>query len=91
MTSEEKQHYCFKVALAFVDTDGDCWNLIPLFLEGGATGMYPFETACGMDIIKVRKHFPDLKMMGKNSFMNIMTSPSAIQKALAAAAGGTSN
>lgn len=33
-------------------------------------------------------HYPDLKMMGKNSFMNIMPSPSAIQKALAAAAGG---
>jgi hypothetical protein len=31
----------------FVDTDGYCWDLIPLFLEGGATGMYPFETACG--------------------------------------------
>ena len=48
----------------FVDTDGDCWDLIPLFIEGGATGMYPFETACGMDIVKVRKHFPDLQMMG---------------------------
>ena len=48
----------------FVDTDGDCWDLIPLFLEGGATGMYPFETACGMDIVKVRKHFPQLQMMG---------------------------
>jgi hypothetical protein len=48
----------------FVDTDGDCWDLIPLFIEGGATGMYPFETACGMDIVKVRKHFPQLQMMG---------------------------
>jgi len=48
----------------FVDTDGYCWDLIPLFIEGGATGMYPFETACGMDIVKVRKHFPQLQMMG---------------------------
>jgi len=48
----------------FVDTDGYCWDLIPLFLEGGATGMYPFETACGMDIVKVRKTFPQLQMMG---------------------------
>ncbi len=47
-----------------VDTDGYCWDLIPLFLEGGATGMYPFETACGMDIVKVRKTFPQLQMMG---------------------------
>ena len=36
-------------------------------------------------------HYPDLKMMGQNSFMNIMPSPSAIQKALTAAAGGDNN
>jgi uroporphyrinogen decarboxylase len=47
-----------------VDTDGYCWDLIPLFIEGGATGMYPFETACGMDIVKVRKTYPQLQMMG---------------------------
>lgn len=34
-------------------------------------------------------HYPDLKMMGSNSFMNIMPSPNAIQKALTAAAGGS--
>jgi hypothetical protein len=34
-------------------------------------------------------HYPDLKMMGQNSFMNIMPSPNAIQKALTAAAGGS--
>ncbi|MEO1767329.1 hypothetical protein [Thiobacter aerophilum] len=33
--------------------------------------------------------FPDLSMMGKNSFMNIMKSPEAIRKALTQAAGGT--
>ena len=31
-----------------------------------------------------------LKMMGSNSFMNIMPSPNAIQKALTAVAGGSS-
>jgi hypothetical protein len=35
-------------------------------------------------------HYPDLKMMGSNSFMNIMPSPNAIQEALTAAAGGSS-
>lgn len=34
-------------------------------------------------------HYPDLKMMGSNSFMNIMPSPNAIQKALTAVAGGS--
>lgn len=33
-------------------------------------------------------HFPDLKMMGKHSFMNLMRSPDAIHKALTLAVGG---
>jgi hypothetical protein len=52
------------IDLIFVDTDGDCFDIIPLFLEGGATGMYPMEASCGMDIVKVRKTFPDLVFMG---------------------------
>lgn len=34
--------------------------------------------------------FPDLSMVGSNSFMNIMSSPEAIRKALVKAAGGKS-
>jgi hypothetical protein len=37
---------------------------------------------------RIAVSFPDLSMMGKNSFMNIMKSPEAIRKALAQAAGG---
>lgn len=37
---------------------------------------------------RIAKSFPDLSMMGSNSFMNIMKSPEAIRKALATAAGG---
>lgn len=33
-------------------------------------------------------HFPDLKMMGNNSFMKLMPSPEAIRKALTEAVGG---
>ncbi|HFD79841.1 MAG TPA: hypothetical protein ENK05_05520 [Gammaproteobacteria bacterium] len=33
-------------------------------------------------------HYPDLKMMGKNSFMNIMPSPKAVEVALKTVAGG---
>jgi len=60
-TSFLKEH---GVDLIFVDTDGDCFDLIPLFLEGGITAMYPMEASCGMDIVKVRKAFPDLIFMG---------------------------
>ena len=52
------------VDLIFVDTDGYCMKIIPFFIEAGVTGMFPFETHCGMDIVKVRKDFPDLAIMG---------------------------
>jgi hypothetical protein len=37
---------------------------------------------------RIAVSFPDLSMMGKNSFMNIMKSPEAIRKSLTQAAGG---
>lgn len=37
---------------------------------------------------RIAVSFPDLAMMGSNSFMNIMKSPEAIRKALVQAAGG---
>ncbi len=48
----------------FVDTDGNCWKLIPLFMEGGVTGLYPFEVNAGMDVVKVRESFPRLQILG---------------------------
>ncbi len=40
-----------------VDTDGDCWKMIPIFLEAGADAMLPFEVQAGMDIREVRKEY----------------------------------
>ena len=37
---------------------------------------------------RIAESFPDLSMMGANSFMNIMSAPEAIRKALVQAAGG---
>ena len=48
----------------FVDTDGDCAEIIPLFIEGGVTGIYPVEVSCGMDLLQTRKNHPDLQIMG---------------------------
>jgi uroporphyrinogen decarboxylase len=47
-----------------VDSDGDVWKLLPLFLEGGVTGLYPFEVKAGMDVVEVRKVYPKLQMLG---------------------------
>ncbi|MFA7388053.1 MAG: hypothetical protein WCZ87_10370 [Thiohalobacteraceae bacterium] len=39
---------------------------------------------------RMAMHYPDLKMMGANSFMKLMASPEAIRKALTTAVGGNS-
>jgi len=52
------------VEIIFVDTDGRCDALIPLFMSVGVTGMYPFEVHCGMDIVKVRREYPTLQILG---------------------------
>jgi len=52
------------IKIILVDTDGYCMDIIPLFIEGGVTGMYPFEASCGMDVVTVREKFPKLQMLG---------------------------
>jgi hypothetical protein len=47
-----------------VDTDGNISELLPLFLEVGITGMYPFEIQAKNDILKIRKKYPELMMFG---------------------------
>ena len=52
------------IHIILVDTDGWVWDLIPLLLEGGITGLYPFEVRAGMDVAEVRKAYPRLQMLG---------------------------
>ncbi len=53
------------VPFFFADCDGDVRELIPLFIELGITGMYPFEVQAGMDIIEIRRQYGrDLVMQG---------------------------
>ena len=52
------------IDIIFVDTDGDCRLLIPGFLEGGVTGLYPLEVRAGMDVVELRKQYPRLLMQG---------------------------
>ena len=41
----------------WVDNDGDCRKMIPLYIEAGANGFYPFECKAGMDIVEIRKQY----------------------------------
>jgi len=52
------------VDIILLDTDGDCNELIPLFLESGITGLYPMEASAGMDVLAARKKYPELQILG---------------------------
>jgi hypothetical protein len=47
-----------------LDTDGDCRPLIPLFLDAGVTGMWPFEQTGNVDLLAIRGQYPTLLMAG---------------------------
>ena len=73
------------VNIILLDTDGDCNELIPVFMEAGVTGMYPFEVHCGMDVAKVRKEYPTLQMLGGISKSEIQFGQKRIDKMLESA------
>ena len=47
-----------------VDSDGDVTRLIPLLIEGGVTGLHPFEVTGKCDVVEVRKSFPRFQILG---------------------------
>ena len=47
-----------------VDSDGNIGRLIPLWLEGGVTGLLPFEVKAEMDVTRIRKQYPQLRIVG---------------------------
>jgi uroporphyrinogen decarboxylase len=70
------------VNIVLVDTDGDCSTLIPSFLDGGVTGLYPFEVQAGMDVKKIRAAFPRLQLLGGIDKMAIAAGPESIDAEL---------
>jgi hypothetical protein len=39
----------------WLDSDGDIHELIPLWLEAGINGLWPFEVQSGMDVLEIRR------------------------------------
>lgn len=72
------------VKTILLDTDGDCWSLIPIFMEGGVTGVYPFEVNANMNVVEVRKAFPTLQMMGGMDKVQLAHGKEAIDRELEA-------
>ena len=52
------------VGNVIVDTDGDFKKIIPNFIAAGVDGFLPMDVNAGMDIVAVRKEFPQLKFIG---------------------------
>jgi uroporphyrinogen decarboxylase len=52
------------VKIILIDSDGNNWLLIPLFIEAGVTGMVPMEVAAGMDVLELRNAFPKFQILG---------------------------
>jgi uroporphyrinogen decarboxylase len=49
----------------WLDSDGDIHDLIPIWLEAGLTGLWPFEVQSGMDVVEIRRIYGhDLVMSG---------------------------
>ncbi len=52
------------VRVVSVDTDGDCRQLVPIFIEHGINMMFPFEVQAGNDVRDFRRLYPLLGIMG---------------------------
>lgn len=64
----------------FVDTDGDFRLLIPNFLKAGVDGFLPMDVNAGMDIVEVRKEFPDVKFIGAFNKLALLEGPEGIDR-----------
>jgi uroporphyrinogen decarboxylase len=70
------------ISAILVDSDGNVDLLIPLFLEAGLTGMYPFEVQAGNDIVAIRKQYPKLQITGGLDKIKIGGGKAAIDQEL---------
>jgi len=65
-----------------VDSDGDVMGLIPLLIEGGVTGLYPFEVTGECDIVEVRRAYPRFQILGGIDKKKIAAGKEAIDEEL---------
>jgi len=72
----------YKIKNIFVDSDGDMTSLIPLLLKSGVNGLLPFEVTGTMDLIKIRKDYPELKIAGGINKMKLFGDKDEIDKEL---------
>jgi len=72
------------VNVLMVDTDGNLDALIPLFLESGLTGIFPIEVQAGNDLLRIRRNYPRLQLMGGIDKLQVARGRGAIDTELEA-------
>jgi uroporphyrinogen decarboxylase len=65
-----------------VDCDGDVTGLLPLLIEGGVTGLHPFEVTAKCDVLAVREAFPHFLILGGIDKKAVAAGPDAIDREL---------
>lgn len=66
-----------------LDSDGNVWDLIPIWLEAEINVLYPFEVQAGMDVVEVRRRFGrDLRLWGGLDKRALARGPEAIDAEL---------
>ncbi len=70
------------VNIIFVDTDGDFWKMIPKFIEGGVTGVFPCEVNANMDVAAIREAYPKFQLIGGVDKMKLFMGKEAIDAEL---------
>ncbi len=65
--------------LPFVDTDGDVTMLVPWLAEVGVRGVLPLERQAGVDGLKLRQTYPQLRMVGHFDKMTMNRGKTAVR------------
>ena len=73
----------YGVPAVMLHTDGDFRSLIPLILEAGVTGVHPFETTNGQNVVDIRKAYPRLQIFGGIDKRALESGPAEIDRELA--------
>jgi len=72
----------YDIPIFSLDTDGDCSELVPIFMECGINLIFPFEVAAGSDIVEYRRKYPSLGIMGGIDKREIAKDRAAIDREL---------
>lgn len=79
LTKSLRERGCRQV---MVDSDGDERQLVPAWIDGGVSIVFPWETQFGLDITEVRRQYPNLGMVGGMNKHALADGRDAIDKEL---------